>query len=437
MQLKSHIFGSRAATPAFGQRTTTAPVVRSIRDAGTRAARVGLLGLALALSIASTAHAETGVGTTTTVFHESGGPLNMTVITPSAQASVDIGDPVTVSINYEADIVTGASVAVVDAPGASVDAVTSATTLDDVRQNVGGSFQLRGDTTSIGASYNYGFESDYRTHSFSLNARAEVFERNTAFEISYARGFDQVCNLPGISAQEAVERSRMPDAEGCFEDDGTRDSLDLDLHTFQGSWTQAWSPVFSTQFTLTAQVLNGFQGNPYRGVWLGRTAAQENHPELRIRYAAGLRARLWIKPLNGAVQVFGRVYRDTWDIESLTAELAYDQVLADALRLRVRGRYYTQSGAAFYSDDYTRFPRGQYFTGDRELSQMNSFAVGGRLSFSVPADDEGYVLGFMDSFDIIGKFDYLITSFPDFRYAQAEVPNTNAIVGTLGLEAGF
>ncbi len=391
----------------------------------------------LALGAPAGGRAQSSVSSTTTIFYEDGGPLNNLIVTPTVSARADI-EPVVITAGWEADVVSGASVAVVDAPSAEVDAITSATMYDDFRQNVGGGVTLRGDTTSITAGYSYGFESDYRSHGFSLAARAELFERTTAFELSYARGFDTVCNLRQPRAQEAVDRQRLPNSEGCFDDQREdRESLELSIQTFQGAWTQAWTPTITTQLIATGQVLNGYQGNPYRAVWLGRASAQENHPENRSRYALGLGLRWWLEPIDGAVRLFARGYRDTWDIQSVTAELAYTQLLGDDLRLLFRGRYYNQTGAAFFSDDYPRFPKGQYFTGDRELSPFASYTVGGRITFSVPPDDEGDVLGFLSSLDLIGRFDYLYYDFREFRYGRAAVPNNFAIVATMSIEALF
>lgn len=393
---------------------------------------------ALALLLASgSARADVGVETTTTVFHESGGPLDMTVVTPLAGFSVDLGEPATLRAQYEADVVTGASVAVVDAPG-GVDAITSATRLDDVRHTFTGGLELRGDRASMRGGYTYGFESDYRSHAFSLTGRAEILERNTVLEVGYARGFDSVCNLRQPRAQEAVDRQRMPTSDGCFGGaDQMRESSDVSIQTFQLSWGQSWAPVFTTQLVGTAQLVHGYQGNPYRAVWLGRTAAQENHPRDRGRFAAGLSARLWLKPLESAIQLSGRLYRDTWDVLSVTAELAWEQTLLDQFRLRVRGRYYRQTAAAFYSDDYVRFPRGQYFTGDRELSEMASLTVGGRAQWSIPPGDGGRVLGFLDGLDLVVKVDRVRYSFDEFHYGDRAIPNDRAIVGTLGIEAVF
>jgi len=397
--------------------------------------RAALL-LIATVSFATGASADAGIDLTTTLYHDAGGGLKMTVITPALSIDGTIADALTLRAAYEADIVTGASVAVVDAPGSTVDAISSATTLNDIRHTTSGGFTLHSDFADLSVGYAYGTESDYRSHGFNVSAHSELFERNTAFDLSYARRFDRACTLAQPRAQESVDRQRLPSSDGCFSSD-ERASLKLDLSTFQGSWTQAWAPVFTTQLTLTAQILHGYQGSPYRAVWLGRSAAMENPPEDRARYAAGLGARLWLKPLHGALQFTGRVYRDTWDVESITAEGAYEQSLSSSVRLRGRVRFYDQNAAVFFSDDYVRQPRGEYFSGDRELSSMRSMTYGLRLLYDVPPNDEGDVLGVFDGFRIVAKADLIRFDFRSFHYGRAPVPNTDALTVTLGLTSRF
>lgn len=373
-----------------------------------------------------------------TIFYEFGGPLEMLVVAPHASFRINPADALSLTVTYDADIVSGASVAVVDAPSADVDAITSATQLDDFRSVVSGALALRSAVGSLRGGYAYGFENDYTSHSFFVGARTDLFERNTTFDLSYARAFDLVCDLNQPRAQEAVERRRLDVSDGCFDGAETgRTTHDLDLQSFQGSWTQAWASIFVTQLTLTAQLVDGFQSNPYRAVWLGRSAAQEHHPHNRFRYAAGLGARLWIEPLSGTLSANVRLYRDNWDVRSITAELAYEQSIDGALRVRIRGRYYTQGEAAFFSDDYGLRPRGQYFTGDRELSDQESFMAGAQLTWTLTPGTEGASLGPLESFRLILKADFIHHEFSGFRYARASIPNLNTIMGTLGLELVF
>lgn len=395
---------------------------------------ITLLALAALPGLAS---AQVSVDATTSYFREAGGGLRTQSITPGVRINGTVKDRVTLQAGWEADIVSGASVAVVDAPGGDVDAVTSATEWSDQRHTATAGLGIQSERASLSGSYTFGNESDYRSHGFAIRAQAQLFERNTTFEVSYGRGFDSVCTLRQPGDQDPVDRQRLPGSDGCFANErDDRETRSLELHTLQGTWTQAWAPVFATQLTLSAQVLNGFQSNPYRAVWLGRAAAQEHHPENRVRYAAGLGLRFWLKPLKGALQIYGRAYRDTWDVMSITAELAYEQVIVSGLRFRIRGRYYNQTGAAFFSDDYTRFPRGQYFTGDRELSPMSSWVAGGRLEYDLPPGDDGNV-GPFAGFALVAKFDWILWDFREFRYGNRSVPNDRGILATLGLQARF
>ena len=389
------------------------------------------MGLGRAAIAAAQSHVEAG----TSFFRESGGPLKMTVVTPEVNADVALSEGIAVNAGWNADIVSGASVAVVDASAARVDAISSAS-VHDVRHVLGGGFRLQDGQSSLATGYHYGFENDYRSHAIDVGARTELYEHDTALEINYARSFDSVCDAP--NASEAVLKGRLDTSVGCFDSSHKdRTSRDLSINTFQGAWTQHLAPILSLQTTLTAQLLHGFQSNPYRAVRIGRTAAQEHHPGDRARYALGIGLRIWIEPLSGALQPQLRAYRDTWDIRSFSGELGYEQTIGGGLRFRVRARYYLQSAAAFFSDDYVLAPKGQYFTGDRELSAMRTGLFGAQFAYGVPPNADGDVLGFLSGLDFALKADLLKSWFPDFHYDRAPVPNTAAILGSFTVLAGF
>jgi Protein of unknown function (DUF3570) len=405
-------------------------------------ARLGLLCIVCLTLAPSTLHAQnaaSAVDVTNTVFHEAGGPLHMTVTNPAVNASVAATEQLSIQAGWEADVVSGASVAVVDAPSASrdVDAITSATKVHDFRQLVKGGATLRGDNTRIAASYGYGFESDYRSNGLSVTAATDLFERNTTLELSYGRGWDSVCDLLQPQAEKAVDRQRMPTHDGCFKSGQNRTTHAIDLHSLQGAWTQAWTPIFTTQWSLSAQLVSGFQSNPYRAIWLGRAAAQEHHPNERARYGSTFSGRIWLKPIGGALQLSARLYRDTWDLRAASGEVAYERGLGPLFRFHVRARYYQQSGAAFYSDDYSLAPRGQYFTGDRELSPMSSWLGGARLDLTPDVVGPGRAISFFNSLRFVLKADYLVYDFTQFHYGTAAVPNRRAIFATLSVDATF
>lgn len=378
------------------------------------------------------AHAQAAVSAGSSLFREQGGPLNMNVIMPSVNAAVDVAEPLQLRVGWMADIVSGASVAVVDAPADRVDAITTAS-VSDTRHQFAGGLTLRDAQGSVDVTYNHAFENDYRSHNFAVTARTDLWDRNTGFEIGYARAFDRVCDVAG--SFEPVEKPRLDSSEGCFSDSRTRSARELAIHTFQAGFTQVWSSVFTTRIGAFAQLLHGFQVNPYRAVRIGKTAAQEHAPTNRARYALSASGRYWLVPLSAALGIEARVYRDSWAISSFSGELSYDQKLFGDFRLRLRLRYYAQGRASFFSDDYTLAPKGQYFTGDRELSAMRSALFGLAFRWQVPTDETGRLLGFLSSFTLVLKGDLLRSFFDEFHYDRAEVPNTLAQLLSLELRA--
>jgi len=390
------------------------------------------------------------VETAHTFYHESPTRTNMTVYTPGIDASVTPWDWMTVRAGYEADIVSGASVATKAGPAyqsvnPGADVITTAS-VKDFRHAPRGALTLRKGDVAYTASYTYGTENDYKSHSLYIGARTEAYEHNTQFEISYARNFDLVCDRVQAVNDTFPRYRALEDSTGCFtgkEPLRTRHTLAID--GFQASWSQAWTPIFATQLVYTAQLVEGFQSNPYRSIIVAQgLKAQEHHPNVRARQAIAARFNLYIRPIKVAVRLTGRVYRDTWDVTSGTGELEIERYLLEGLRVTGRGRFYKQSGAIFWSDDYTGGdaplgPRGQYFTGDRELSPFLSASLGFRVSWAIrptpkPEGGTARLLGIFTDAKVGWSADAIQFSYDE--YTLAGTPITNARAYILGLTAG-
>ncbi|MDB4942750.1 MAG: hypothetical protein JWP97_2284 [Labilithrix sp.] len=385
------------------------------------------------------------VDTAHTLYLESPTRTHMTVYTPGLNVSATPAEWITVKGGYEADIVSGASVAVKAGPAYAAvnpgaDVITTAS-VHDVRHSPSGAVTLRKGDVSYTAQYNYGTENDYKSQSIFVAARTEAYEHNTQLEISYARNFDLVCDRVQAVNDQAPRYRALEDSTGCFTgSDPLRTRHALAIDGLQATWSQSWTPTFVTQLAYTAQLLDGFQSSPYRSVILGQgLKAQEHHPDQRARQALAARANLYIRPLKLAVRVGGRVYRDTWDITSGTGDVEVERyVVLEGLRVAGRFRYYRQTGASFWSDDYTGGdpplgPKGQYFTGDRELSPFSSYAIGGRLTYALsPA--KGRMLGLFTGLKLGAAID--VVQFDYTEYTLAGTPVTGARALILGANAG-
>jgi hypothetical protein len=378
----------------------------------------------------------------TSAFVEPSKTSHLTVITPAANVAVQPTDFLDVHVAYEADIVTGATEAIKS--GAVADVVTAATKFSDVRNQFGGGVAVTRKDTHLAVDYSYGTESDYHSQSFAVTAGTDFFQKNTQIELQYARGFDHVCTTNYAASTAPSGRTRLDSSKGCFTKTADRASRSVDLDTLQAAWTQAWTPVFATQAVLTGALQHGFLGNPYRGVVITPSGeeALEYHPENRARGAFSLRGKYFIKPIAAAASAGVRLYRDTWDIFGQTYEVEFEKYVLPALRLLVHGRYYHQNGALFWSDDYTGGepvdgPRGQYWTGDRELSPLSSYLVGGRVLVGVQGTPDHRVLAVLLRLQGTAGLDILKTSLKSFTWSGKKPDDTLAGMLSLGLRGEF
>ncbi len=382
-----------------------------------------------------------------TVFYEAPTRTHMFVYSPSVDVQASPWSWLDVRGGWEADVVSGASVKVKAGPsyGAThtADVVTTAS-VRDLRNLGRGEFTVKGDTTALTAGYAYGAEHDYRSHSIHANARTDVLQHNTQLQLSYAHDFDTVCDrMQSSSAVDPTQWAALESSTGCFTSSAPgRTTRPIAIDTYEASWLQSWTPVFATQLTYSAQLVDGFQSDPYRSVVLGEgLLAQEHEPNERAREALTVRVAWYLRAIKGALRLALRGYHDTWAIDSASAELEAEKSVGEALRILMRGRIYRQTGAVFWSDDYTGGsaplgPRGQYWSGDRELSPLTSWLLGLRAVWTL-APVNKRLLGILESLKVVGSAHVLASSYDEYTLAGIPISNARAYVGTLSLGAAF
>jgi hypothetical protein len=379
-----------------------------------------------------------------TVLLEPSSTSQLTVITPDLDLRVTPGDWLEINAGYEADIVSGATESLKGGPLSPVDIVSSATEFSDTRHVLSAGFAVVRESTRLSASYAYGTEKDYRSQALSVSAGTMFLQKNTELTLAYGRGFDQVCTTDYAPSDAPSVRLPLDSSDGCFRDAADdRAERDIDLDNFQVGWTQTWTPVLATQLLFYGSLQHGFLENPYRAVVIAPAGDQalENHPENRARAALALRVKLYWRSLATALTAGARVYRDTWDILGQTYELEAERFVLPDVRVLVRGRYYTQSEALFWSDDYiggepADGPRGQYWTGDRELSPLSSYLLGARMVFRKQTEPGQRIVGML-SFETSFSFDVLKTSLHEFTWGGRTPDDTLGLIGSLGVRGVF
>ncbi|HTB60614.1 MAG TPA: DUF3570 domain-containing protein, partial [Polyangia bacterium] len=233
--------------------------------------------------------------------------------------------------------------------------------------------------------YAYGWENDYRSHSLSAIARDDLYDHNFTLVLSYSHNWDSVCDNNNSAAVTAADLHPLTSSAHCFKSDPTVVTQPLAIDAVETSLSWTMTPRLVVQGGGTIQILDGFQSNPYRSVAIGQVSEpQEHEPTYRQRYAVFARAAYAFPQWRASGIGMARLYEDSWAMQAVTGDLMVNKYLSSVMLLTLRGHYHLQSGASFYrnSQQYgTLGPAGQYWTGDRELSPMSNYLVGGRMAF--------------------------------------------------------
>jgi len=350
-----------------------------LRHATTLAA---LLASALLATASAPARAEqTEASSRITLFDEpSSKNSGIRVLHPQVDATAPLGSAMRIAAGYSVDIVSGAT-------PATFDTVTSATKFSDTRHLVRGGFGFERPEGGVTFGYAYGWESDYKSNVLSATTHHDLYEHNFTLALAYSHNWDDVCDNNNRAALGLpLERTALTSSAQCFTGADTVVTHRVHIDTLEPSLSWTMTPRLVVQGGATIQLLDGFQSNPYRKVLVGSQSRtpQEHHPDFRQRYAGFGRVAYALPELRASVLAMLRFYNDSWAVRALTGDLQATKYVGQSMLITGRAHYHVQSGASFYrnAQEYQIFgPPGQYWTGDRELSPMGNYLLGGKIAF--------------------------------------------------------
>jgi hypothetical protein len=388
-----------------------------------------LLLVTLAAALSARAHA-TGLEASSrlTMFLEPSTEKNnngISVVHPQVDLNAVLGPSFKLAGGYEVDIVTGSTPRIFGPRTTTVDAVSSATKFSDTRHqgHLAIGYERPTSTLALGASY--GQESDYKSFAITGTTSSDLMDHNFRLGLSYTHNFDSVCDANNSNiGDNPLSLRALTSSADCFNSaatDTTTRSLSID--TFQPSLSWTATPRLVLQLGSTIQILDGFQSNPYRSVLVGmqHRTPQERLPQFRQRYALYARLVYALPAVRGSVLVLGRIYDDSWAVQAGTGEILLNKYLSQYVILTARGRYHQQTGASFYRDgrEYLLLgPNGRYWTGDRELSPMSNYLVGGKLSYLRRPEQERS--SWFVEMELTVKYELLL-----YQLESADAPNAD------------
>lgn len=242
---------------------------------------------------------------------------------------------------------------------ASVDVVTTASPYRDKREEKGVGVDYLHGNSLMQLSVANSLENDYLADTFNFNVSHELNGGLTTVTLGYTRG------------QDIVKRTNST-----FQEDINRYQFRLGV-----SQVLTRSLLIGLDFEDVAE--EGYLNNPYRSARILGAYTPERYPGTRDSQAVAIRAIKGFagetRPVSSTVRLEYRYFRDNWDIRADTVEAGYQRYFGDRWTLEGRYRYYRQSAASFYSDNFTTAMA--YMARDKELSQFHSHALGFKSSW--------------------------------------------------------
>jgi hypothetical protein len=267
---------------------------------------------------------------------------------PSILVRKSLGNKVSFVANYYVDNITSASVDVVSQG--------SAYTEDRKEGSIGGDFLYEDATFSVGISNSE--EDDYTADTYWFGLTQEFFGGLSTVSMGYARGADE------------VRRNGSPE----FQED-------VDRRSYRLGFTQILTKNSLIGMTWETIADKGYLNNPYRSYRfidatssIGYSYAPEIYPSTRTSNAISVRGKYYLRP-RSSISAEYRYFNDDWNITAHNIEFGYARALGSAWLVEAGYRYYTQTGADFFSNLFA-FEGEQNFMGrDKELSPFDSHTV--------------------------------------------------------------
>lgn len=312
------------------------------------------------------------------------------VQSPAVEIAKDILRGAEFFLRYSMDRVIVPPIRGVSATPSPIDAVTGASRPISTDDPANQSFTKERNeiiaglqTERFAGSYYYSKESDYVGRLASVSANFDFNQKNTNLAMSYSYGWDRIEPL----ATDSLYRKTS--------------------HNFNLTLTQTLSPKLIGRIGADVSRVEGFQSNPYRAVFAAGLHRLEIHPSTRNRVAGFVKLNRYFETM-ASLHAGYRFYRDDWQVQSHTFDLAYHQYLSNKVLIRYRYRYYNQTGAFFYRPTYPTVQ--EFMTADYKLEPFNSHLFGVKLEYKLKDLVKGGFLSFLSSSTFEAKYERYFSS---------------------------
>jgi hypothetical protein len=215
----------------------------------------------------------------------------------------------------------------------------------------------------ISAGYYVSDETDYFAQKISCGAERGFLDDHLLLTFGASWGWDRIEPLADDDTNTAADSKRT-------------------LHANVVA-TQILSPTTVAQVGLEWNGVEGLQHSPYRTVYVAGGYVPEVHPDSRSRRDVFVKLNQYLTN-RASMKVSYMYYLDDWGVDSHTIGAKLSQYVGEDVVVRYRYRFYSQSEADFFREDYDE-PGGVngLRTGDYRMSDFDAHLFGTRLSWNL------------------------------------------------------
>ena len=270
---------------------------------------------------------------------------------PALLVRKGFGEQLSVYASYYADNISGAS----------IDVVTTASPYKETRQEQGVGVDYLFRNTTMNLAYSMSDEPDYIANTMGVNIAHEIADGLTTVSLGYTVGRDEVGKV----------------------DTGFKD--DINRYSYRLGLSQVFTKTFVMSVEYEGILEEGFLNSPYRAARLQGLLVPESYPGTRDSYAIAVRAVKGLTTkddqLDSALRFGYRYFWDTWEISAHTLEASFQKRTTERWLGELHYRYYQQSAASFYSDNFASAMT--FMARDKELSTFQSHTVGVKATYKM------------------------------------------------------
>ena len=312
---------------------------------------------------------------------------------PALLVRKGISERASVYASYYADAISGAS----------IDVITTASRYQETRTEYGLGADYLYRNTTMGLAFTTSDERDYKSNTYGLSVAHEVFDGLTTINLGYSVGHDDVGKV-----------------DTAFHDT-------IDRYRYKLGISQVFTPTFLASVDYEAILEDGFLNSPYRAARLQGLLVPERYPHTRDSYAIAIRGVKGLLTPEGKVgsslTAGYRYFWDTWNISAHPLEFGLRTRYPPKWTLEPHYRYYRQSAASFYADNFAT--EQTFMARDKELATFQSHDAGIKASYDLGEHRLGFSrASFTVAYDFM-RFTY--SDFTDVRNGKPYAFNANVI----------